>query len=553
MSAPDPPNHRATILVADDIAANRNLLRETLEPQGYEVLLVESGETALKIARRTKPDVILLDINMPGIDGHETCRCLKAEPVTSDIPVIFISANEGTQNLVEGFRAGGIDYISKPFKTEEVLIRVETHLKVNRLTLALVQKNEQLTALNAELQAEITRRQQAEQSLSLIEEQRAERFHTGGTLRPDAPSYVERRADKELLAALRRGEFCYVLTSRQMGKSSLMVRTAKFLREEGCLVVSLDLTAIGQNLTPDQWYLGLLSRMGWQLELEEPLEKFWLTHERLGPAQRFFRAIREIVLGKLPVVTSQSPVDGNQQQTTNRARRTTNKLVIFVDELDVVRSLPFRTDEFFAAIREQYNRRAEDPALNQLTFCLLGVATPSDLIQDIRMTPFNIGQRIELEDFALGDVAPLSRGLGRDPKTAAELMERIYYWTRGHPYLTQMLCKAVVSDESVQTAAALDDLSNGLFLTPQAAQTNDNLLFVRERLLRSEGRREILQLYARIRSGEAVCANDSDQLFHALRLAGITRVADGTLRVRNRIYEEVFNQTWVSDMMARNS
>jgi CheY-like chemotaxis protein len=551
MNTPESALNSATVLVVDDIAANRDLLRQTLEPQGYEVLLAPSGDTALKVAQRALPDVILLDVNMPGMNGYDACRQLKESEKTRHIPVIFITANEGAQSLVDCFRAGGIDYISKPFKAEEVLIRVETHLKINRLTLALVQKN-------ADLQAEITRRQQAEQSLSLIEEKQAERFHTGGTLRPDAPSYVERRADRELLAALRQGEFCYVLTSRQMGKSSLMVRTAKRLRDQGDRVVTLDLTAIGQNLTPDQWYLGLLSRLGWQLDLEEPLESFWAGHEGVGPAQRFFRAIREVVLGnsKFQIQNEKGPAPGHRaalEMNLQSAIRNPQSLVIFVDELDVVRSLPFRTDEFFAAIRENYNRRAEDPALNRLTFCLLGVATPSELIQDSRITPFNIGQRIELEDFALGDVAPLSRGLGRDPKAAAELMARIHHWTGGHPYLTQTLCQGVASDERVQTAAALDDLCAGLFFTPKAAETNDNLLFVRERLLRSNARREALQLFARIRNGEDVTEHDSDPRVHVLRLAGVTRVVDGALRVRNRIYEQVFHPGWINDMMTRDS
>src|SRR5205807_8109723 len=110
-----------------------------------------------------------------------------------------------------------------------------------------------------------------------------------------------------------------------------------------------------------------------------------------------------------------------------------SKLVIFVDEIDVVRSLPFSADEFFAAIRECYNRRSQNPAFERLTFCLLGVATPSDLIQDVRMTPFNIGARIELTDFSAAEAAPLRAGLvlgsvemsGRSEEEARALLERI--------------------------------------------------------------------------------------------------------------------------------
>src|SRR5713101_7954976 len=129
----------------------------------------------------------------------------------------------------------------------------------------------------------------------MIHDTSDQRFYvTGGTLRQDAPSYVERQADRDLYEGLLRSEFCYVLTSRQMGKSSLMVRTAVRLRQAGVKVAVLDLTAIGQNATPEQWYYGLLGRLGMQLELEDEVDDYWEKQRSLSPLQRFMGALQHV-------------------------------------------------------------------------------------------------------------------------------------------------------------------------------------------------------------------------------------------------------------------
>jgi hypothetical protein len=348
-------------------------------------------------------------------------------------------------------------------------------------------------------------------------------YVAGGTLGVDALSYVHRKADEELYDGLRDGHFCYVLTSRQMGKSSLMVRTAMRLRNEGIKVVVLDLTGIGQNLTSAQWYDGLLNKIGQQLGLEDEVEDFWMAYERFSPLQRFVRAIREVVLA-----------------------RSEGRVVIFVDEIDTVRSLPFPTDEFFAGIRELYNARTQDAQLSRLTFCLLGVATPSDLISDTRTTPFNIGRRVELKDFTEAEAAPLAGGLGSEMKPGIGSLKRILYWTGGHPYLTQRLCQSVAEDKSPKGSAGVDRICEELFLSSRARERDDNLLFVRERLLRGEAdRASLLDLYLRVRSHKRVRDDDINQLLSLLWLSGITRAVEGYLYVRNRIYYRVFDREWV--------
>src|SRR5579862_699541 len=139
------PPAKERILLVDDNPVNLKVLADALEPEGYSILVARGGEAALKVAVTGAPDLILLDVMMPVIDGIETCRRLKENEATREIPVIFISARNEMESVVSGFRAGGIDYITKPFQAEEVLARVENHLKRVRLTRELLKKNEELS------------------------------------------------------------------------------------------------------------------------------------------------------------------------------------------------------------------------------------------------------------------------------------------------------------------------------------------------------------------------------------------------------------------------
>jgi WD40 repeat protein len=405
-------------------------------------------------------------------------------------------------------------------------------------------------------------------------------FITGGTLPQDALSYVVRSADTDLLDGLSNGEFCYVLDTRQSGKSSLKVRTAARLRQNDILVADLDLTHIGRPDALDMWYYGVLLDLGDQLDLTEPLRAFWHAHKReVGPLHCWLLALRHVILTQIP-----------------------GRLVLFIDEIDSVRSLPFSTDEFFAGIREWYNRRTQDPVCERLTFCLLGVATPTDLIQDARTTPFNIGRRIELNDFTPDEAAMLAVGLqakerghwasgvrngeesverfalsvknsAQEQAESGALLDRILYWTGGHPYLTQRLCHAVADqlatpeNESARpirhfhqfltpnaqrltlSSLRVDRVCADLFLTARARETDDNLAFVWNRILRSGDVAGLLTMYRRILLGRRVRDDSANPLLAELKLAGIVRVEGGILRVRNRIYAREFDATWVRESM----
>jgi PAS domain S-box-containing protein len=172
---PDKPARR-TILIVDDNPANLEVVGDYLAKYGLQVMGARDGETALKLARQDHPDLILLDVRLPGIDGFEVCRRLKADERTREIAVIFMTVAAKTEDKVRGFEAGGVDYITKPFQQEEVLARVTTHLRLRDLTQRLEEAKESLerrveertaalAQANQELQAEIAERIRVEAAL----------------------------------------------------------------------------------------------------------------------------------------------------------------------------------------------------------------------------------------------------------------------------------------------------------------------------------------------------------------------------------------------------
>lgn len=165
--------NKIQILAVDDVAANLNVLRQPLEKAGYHFLASPSGEVALKVARHSRPDLILLDVVMPDMDGYEVCRRLKADAELAAIPVIFLTARDETAGIVEGFAAGGVDYIVKPFEQEEVLARVATHLKISHLTRDLQQRTD-------ELEREMAERARLADRVLSMEEREAQRWGLGG-------------------------------------------------------------------------------------------------------------------------------------------------------------------------------------------------------------------------------------------------------------------------------------------------------------------------------------------------------------------------------------
>ena len=356
-------------------------------------------------------------------------------------------------------------------------------------------------------------------------------FQSGGTLPANHPSYVEREADLELFEKLQNGDFCYVLNSRQMGKSSLWVQTFQKLNKVNIACVAIDLTAIGRA-SIEEWYEGLAYLLAdnlssyWDLDWED----WWEEKAFLSPPQRFSQFLEKVVINSVP----------NDYK----------KVVIFIDEIDFVKTLPFKSDDFFALIRACYNARANQPQYNRLTFCLLGVATPADLINDKVITPFNIGVAIQLQGFRPEEVESLIKGLEGKVINPRSVMSDILYWTGGQPFLTQRLCNLVVKETNPKPDVS-HIVQRHIIDNWEAQDEQEHLRTIKNRILNNEQRAGyLLELYRKVLKDEQVAINNSSEETE-LKLSGLVVKKGNFLQVYNPIYAKVFNESWLDASLAK--
>ncbi|WP_013324116.1 AAA-like domain-containing protein [Gloeothece verrucosa] len=387
------------------------------------------------------------------------------------------------------------------------------------------------------------------------------RYQVGGSLRCDDPTYVVRSSDEQLYTALKAGDFCYVLNSRQMGKSSLLQRTSDRLEKEGYRCAYLDITRLGsEETTPIQWYKGIIISLFYSLNLAEQInfKDWWAQQTELSPVQRLHQFVEHLLL---PGVNSE-------------------RIFIFIDEIDSLLSLKFSVNDFFAWIRHCYNLRAQNPNFKRLSFALFGVASPSDLIADKRRTPFNIGKAIELYGFQPHETYSLLQGLQGVVSQPQVVLQKIIHWSGGQPFLTQKICSLVVQaaleakDGSIILPRGTEDfwveqlVQERIIQHWESQDEPEHLRTIRDRILFNEAKAgRLLGLYQRILQAEVGVSLDLKNNLHELSSAYLSVVADdskeqsdlllsglvekhkGYLRIKNPIYRLVFNSEWVTKQL----
>jgi ABC-type branched-subunit amino acid transport system substrate-binding protein len=385
------------------------------------------------------------------------------------------------------------------------------------------------------------------------------KYSFGGTLRVEDRTYVTRQADRDFYEGLKAGEFCYVLNSRQMGKSSLRVRTMARLKSEGIACAAIDITAIIDNgTTEEKWYAGIIRELVDSFELSNGfnLGTWWRERSSFSCVQRFSEFIETVLLAQ-----------------------SDRNFVIFLDEIDSILKLKSAADNFFAYIRSCWNKRADRPEYRRLTFAILGVAEPSDLIQDRQRTPFNIGRAIELNGFSFDEAQPLIDGLRSKAENPQVVLQEILKWTGGQPFLTQKLCKLVAEstlNNSLNAESLIEEIVKKEIINnwedrddPEHLKTiQDRLIpdkekilsnwkvgdspgdlqIIQKSLLNEESTRKILLLYNNIRQKGEIKSDGSFEQ-QRLKLSGLVINQDGKLKIYNRIYAKVFNRDWLEQQL----
>ncbi|MGK7962931.1 AAA-like domain-containing protein [Crocosphaera sp.] len=487
-------------------------------------------------------------------------RALQGEkPTVSDIEIRHqeerIPLEISAQPIYD--EKGNISYVIAAFKDitqrkEAEAERIHFTQELAKKNLDLQQAKDQLSYYNATLEKKVFERtQELTETLEILKATQAELmienallrsleneknydYQVGGSLPIDAPSYVFRSADRYVYKALKSGQFCYILNARQMGKSSLRVQIMKRLQAEKFACVAMDLSEIGnRKLTIQQWYAGFIYILLSGLELLDAVDlKEWLEqHDFLSPVQWLGEVIQKIILPNI-----------------------SKNIVVFIDEVDSVLSLDFPMDDFFIFLRSCYNKRADKADYKRLTFALLGVASPSQLLEDKQRTPFNIGQVIYLKGFQFHEAQPLLQGLKSKVNHPQAVLKAVLYWTNGQPFLTQKICHLIHNScaeiPEDQENLWVDQLVRSQIIENWETQDDpEHLKTIRDRISQSSlDKKQLLKRYQAILHSSHYPISDDEEI-RELILSGLVIKKEQNLTVHNPIYQAIFNDAWIEYMM----
>ncbi len=356
-------------------------------------------------------------------------------------------------------------------------------------------------------------------------------LQVGGTVYADRHIYITRQdIEDDLYDSLGKGEYCNILSSRQIGKSSIMSNVALRLRDGGSRVAVIDVAGtLGSPEKAVVWYQALLGKVASELGLKCIIDQWWDAQKVDAANLRFLRFFRDEILSE-----SVDPV------------------VIFVDEIDSTLSLDY-TDDFFTAIRTMYNERGLVPAYRKITFCLVGVASPNELIKDRRTTPYNIGKSLEIRyfDSVKDDLSLLRKALSKEPEIGDQLLNVILQWTDGHPYLTLFLCEKII-ERQLRSGAEVAKLMEQHFSNVGIISSDVHFQQVTKFLgSRVEDKFSALKLYKRIFPNKNL-PDETTSAHIELKLSGlIRRNQEGNIFIANKIYQKVFNQEWLERELDR--
>lgn len=371
-------------------------------------------------------------------------------------------------------------------------------------------------------------------------------YQAGGALLPGDALYVRRAADHDLLEALANDEFCFVLAPRQIGKSSLLAQTVEILRapDRAVRVATANLQAGADVRSEKEWYEGVIRQLAdtaaYNPGFVMPFQwEEWLERQTGPYPQRFVAFLREAFLDASP-----------------------GRWVVAIDEIDATLNLPFSAS-FFAAVRLCHDNRPGQPVFRRLSFILLGVATPSELIQHRTRTPFNIGRRIEMTDFTSEEAGPLAAALPLPPPLQEAAIRRVFHWTDGQPYLTQAVCDELTSawrrspppTDTASVETAVDENVGEQFFSIERRSQNAHFGYIdQERVKKFPQRAGLLKTYRLALEGAGLEDVPRSRVIAELKISGLAKAAtaDRRLRVRNRIYARVFDDKWIRESMPAN-